>query len=118
MSYATKAEAYNTGRAVIRKLNGKGWRLQVFENAGWHFTILNGALSLHLSEYPDGKKYWCMMADTPEAGGCGAMMFHHNYSSKDPNDAVRHQLRLARKVVEGINTTLENVEKRVLPKKR
>ena len=105
----TKREATARGKKLLKKMKGKGWKLRVHENIGWHFNVWNGPIAVHDSG--DGI-YWCLMGTAADCLGvaCGHMDWSDNFHNKDPNKVVEHQVRIARKVVDGMGAVIELVE--------
>lgn len=101
------------GAALLKRMRGRGWKLHVWENLGWHYSVHSGAISVHVSRRLGGvPTYWALMSDSlPARGGVacsGAMIWsdpnHEQFA--DPNRAVRHQLRLAQVVVASLTRTV------------
>lgn len=97
--------AQRNAKRLLRKLKGKGWRIDVWENLGWHFRLLLGPLQI---TERDGQ-YWTLMSDTPESGG-GSYLWATQTESSDPNRAVRLQVRKAREKVEQLHSLVKGVE--------
>ena len=70
MSHQTKVAAERAGKAALKTMP-KGWRLRVWENLGWHFSILNGPAAIYESSV-DGS-FNCLISDDPKATGWGGV---------------------------------------------
>lgn len=106
----TKAEATKRAAALKRRVKGKGWTVIIHENLGWHFCLHLGGLSLyeHRSMF-DKPSYSTLLSDMGGHGG-GAQQFYTRQHFKDPNQAVRNQLVLARRWTDNVNKIVEAVE--------
>jgi hypothetical protein len=91
----TKAEydkAFSEARTTLAKMKTRGWKIRVWENMGWHWSLTNAlcGMSLHTTHDVRGLTFWGMMADgdckNAQHGSCGFQSCSHN--SKDPNKAV------------------------------
>lgn len=85
----TAAEhAYATGcaRALVRKLGGKGWRVRVWENLGWHWSAVSicGRLKVHPSDgsRPQGS-YSAFLGEADSLGGTWCA------TARSPRAAIR-----------------------------
>ena len=92
---STKNAARQAGRRLITKMNSKGWKLRVWENMGWHYSIRKGAVTLYETIYMSGEKVYdtLMSSSTPGAGEMYYDPRQKNFT--DPNEAYFHQLRVA-----------------------
>jgi hypothetical protein len=95
-TYVEYQQAKANAENLKRRLNGKGWKIEVYENLGWHFKVRNDYLNVYGKEFAD--KYSCLMADTKEGAG-GLSLWHVNNYAKDPNVSVRKQIEHAEAVV-------------------
>ena len=107
-----KNEAEKLGKKLLKKL-GIGWKLEVWENLGWHYATTNGPLNV--SEFYRGKEeisYFCLMSDNPKLAGGGANIWHLDENwSEDPWICIQRQVKEARKVVDELSKTVEAAEK-------
>ena len=88
-----KKQATSQGQALLKRMNGKGWKLRVWENLGWHYDIYLLGLTVH---HP-GKNYSTLLSSDPENySGSGEIYWTPEKSFKDPNKAVEHQMKMAR----------------------
>ena len=66
MSFNTEGLARKAGSAIL-DLMPNGWKLRVWNNLGWHYSLEKGPICVHPSF--DGNTYWAMIAT--DAGECG-----------------------------------------------
>jgi len=104
------------GEALLEQMKGTGWKLEVWENLGWHYCVVNGTLYIYAHEYMDGISYTSLMGDGkhPHAG---LPVWTDDYHSKDPNKVVEHQLAFAQKYMDHINAAFSKVMANIHPKK-
>lgn len=101
----SKAAATREGKKLLAKMQGKGWKLEVWENLGWHFGVRNGALSVIVS----GDRYSTLMSDEADGVGGAPIWFVRRWF-RDPNAAVRAQLRVCREFLKRCDTLVSAVE--------
>src|ERR1043166_7716034 len=95
----TKEMAVRRGKALLKKMKGKGWRMHVHENLGWHYRVGRRfplGFSVKVYQYDDQRgrpihEYWCLYGD---GGGLACWSTHTN--AKDPNESVRKQFEAVR----------------------
>lgn len=110
MSYFnTEKAATKRGQEVLALMTSEGWELNVWENFGWHWSLENGAITLHESVFKGKSRgFWTLMSRRLGGnGGFPEWTARGNDHHKDPNDAVAAQVKLAREVV---NQFIESVE--------
>lgn len=85
---------------------GSGWRLHVWQNLGWHYSVWRGALSVHVHSRTGLPSYSTLLAGAPPDGGQmplgGSNVFYTRIPARfqrDPNKAVAWQLRFAQKAL-------------------
>lgn len=113
-SDCTRAEhdrAHAIGNMTLEKLiNPKGWKVRVWENGGWHVQLQKGGMSLHISvDRKTGKiEYSTLLGRTKnEYGGNPDWTVIGSKGHFDcPNKAISAQLKIARKVLKGMNDNL------------
>lgn len=110
----TKEEAERLGRALLKKMKGRGWQLQVHENRGWHYSVYNRAMQINPCH--GESRYYALLGDkdVPQYSGGGLGMWCDVEDYSDPNEAVRKRLLMAHDVVDGLLSAVREVEKRVL----
>ncbi len=115
----TKKEATVKAKALKKLMKTKGWKIRVWENIGWHYSLKNGPVNL--SEYNCGKEtsYSCLIAHTP--GFCGGLALwtedsksrRANAASKEPNACVARAMWFAWSVInehyQGIKAAYEQL---------
>jgi hypothetical protein len=109
----TKQAATKAGKALLARMNGKGWKLRVWENFGWHYAVNLGPINVFpeggISD-PVGARFHILMNDRGNDSTGGSYQWLVRRHFKDPNAAVRAQLRLARKRADEINRLVTKVE--------
>lgn len=107
---AQRAAATCEGKALLARMHGKGWKLRVWENAGWWYAVENGALSISPTglEYEGRCRYSTLLG---RDGLSGEMFWTENKSYTDPNAAVRRQIKIARKFISEITAVVDKVER-------
>ena len=107
-----KKEATERGTRLLKRMKGKGWKLRVYENMGWWYTVYNGPITV--CEHTPGRFSTLMLEKVPSDTFCGGVGSHLWYSEtrtfKDPNRAVKYQVKLARKRANVILDAVEYVE--------
>jgi hypothetical protein len=102
-AFHTKKEAQKAGEELLSKLKGKGWRIKVWSNLGWHYNLANGRLTIHPDSFNKG--YMALLSDaTCKHIGGGAAFWTNSKSFKDPNDAVKDQIKRAKSFVSQFST--------------
>lgn len=94
----TKNKAMQRAKAMQAKMKTKGWRIEVHENFGWHYSIRKGWITLYESTC-DGfpSTYWTLMSNMRGAGETFLLVpDRHTRRQKDPNKAVEAQLKVAK----------------------
>ena len=107
----TKAQATEKAKELLGKMKTKGWKIRVWENLGWHHSVMNYGIEVYGPSYPSEEgKYSCFLHDKKR--GAGSPSYWHDAKSyKDPNVAVERQIAKARKFIEGIDKHLNAVVK-------
>ena len=108
-SSKTKAEARQKATAFLAKMKTKGWKIRVHENMGWHYSLLNGGLSIHADKHKGKYTYHCMLGTDPGSGDAIWTARGEGYYP-DPNKAVKFAVEYARKVIDGYAAVLEAAE--------
>ena len=110
--------AVKHGKALLRRMKGKGWKLDVWENMGWHYAVYNGTLTVHASEYAMSKTtYFTLLGDEERGGGLGFWTENGpESSSEDPNEVVERQVAYALKVAKGHLAIVKKVEANIRSK--
>ena len=108
----TKDEAIVAGGRLLGMMEGDSWRLRVWENLGWHYTVESPPFTVSPSgDYKEGRgkpRYFCLMADRLDrCGGTGSGMWTTRFISGDPNEVVRVELAQAEEVFEMITAAME-----------
>lgn len=104
----TKAQAERGAQALRRKLKGKGWKIKLWENMGWHYCLQLGPLRVD-RDRSDGF-YSVLMGEKQEDNVGGSYLWLVRAGFLDPNCAVTMQIRKARKTVDRLNALVNSVE--------
>jgi hypothetical protein len=102
----SKAEAEAKVAELIAKLDGEGWKARVWQNFGWHYEARLGFLQV----YPTIDGEFHVLLGLRDAGGGQMFWTTEGASFKDPNDAVRNQLEIAREFLAKATAVVELVE--------
>lgn len=93
MDCKTEMEATSKAVALVNRMHGKGWRIRVWENIGWHYAVVTDYLSVR--EYTDKKgTYYSIFMDRYKNTGTGRGDWVID-NDTDPNRLVRRQLQRA-----------------------
>jgi hypothetical protein len=103
--YATRAGAQAAGLAVKERLAGRGWKVRVWENLGWHWALHKGPLQIYPAAYRSGRGLLTALcaAAWPDPGGHpsgGSSRWFLKKGRRDPNAVVRDQVKECRKYIE------------------
>ncbi len=90
MSFNSEREAFKRAEKVVKKLNTKGWKINVWENLGWHYELLNSYMSLH---EVSGTFYAMVSNSLPAGSGSAFWTVRNDPTFENPNDAVRLALK-------------------------
>lgn len=104
----TKEEATKKGKALLKRMKTKGWKLRVWENLGWHYSLQNPPLCVSPSV---SGMVFTLMTEKADEAGWGSLLWDGAPHSRSPNKAVADQVKLARKVVNDLNKVVEAAEK-------
>lgn len=84
MTCKTKEEAEKKARILKAKMKGSGWKIRVWRNFGWNYSVRNK----YASVYEYGSKYHCMLSPVPDGTGGTPTEWYTEKQHKDPNKAV------------------------------
>lgn len=101
MTFNNKKDALKEGRRIKTLLKSpEGWRVRTWENLGWHVDLIKGNMSLYNTKGQwDGNDRFRVLFSSDKTGG-GAAFWTSDFSSSDPNKAIRMQLHDARQFVQ------------------
>lgn len=90
--------------------NPKGWRVHVWENAGWHSCLEKGGLTLYIHTYvfDDKPTYSVLFSRNSKHAGEVFWSLRDNAFS-DPNKAIRAQMKVAREFIRECERAVEVV---------
>jgi hypothetical protein len=102
------------GRNLLKKMKGKGWRLRVWENIGWHYCVINGPVQVYPLSSSHTEYHCLVSSNSVSRGGCGIWTSPKNISFDDPNTAVRTEVENAKRVVTQLVNAVKEAEKAVV----
>lgn len=115
----SKAEALSEARKAKNMLdNPRAWKIEIFENLGWHWALYCGNLSLHGHYYDLSKKwnFFTLLSDG-KYHGVGEMYWSpENRGFENPQKAVNHQLKIANHFIKKVTGVVSGVETRLARK--
>lgn len=96
-----KQQATRAGKALLRRMKGHGWKLRVYENLGWHYSVETNRIHVVGPSHPGEETFMALMSP------------HYSYFSgevqhrKDPNKAVKILLAGARARADELMRTVQ-----------
>lgn len=105
----TKKEVEAKGKELLEMMEGDGWELIVSENLGWHYSVSNKYISIFPCLYDNKERYTCLMSALPDRHW-GEAFWTTQEVFDDPNDAVKHQIKVAREFVNKCLDAVQHVE--------
>jgi hypothetical protein len=110
MSYCFSSvkEAHEVGwkfHGLIK--NNKGWKINVWENMGWHLSLDKGPISVHYS--PLSNTFTAYLSADHSHGDSG--FWHESYYHKDINKVIAHKLKVAKAFVKRCADVIAEVER-------
>lgn len=106
----TKEEAERLGRRVLKRLKGKGWRVDVWHNLHWCVAWRNNGVDLHPC---DDKRYFHALVCSTHGGSGGLACWTGDDRFTDPNKAVAYALKNARSYVDSLDSVVKRYEERI-----
>jgi len=108
MHFDSRAEALKVGKQKKALLaNPKGWRVNVWENLGWHLSLIKGNLHLHYSPYNDS--FMAFLSEN--AYGGDSMFWHETFYNKDPNKVIAHKIKVAQEFIDTCQAIVDAIKK-------
>jgi len=105
--FSSKSEAQFVARQKLKLFKRpKGWKVNVWENLGWHLSFIKGNFDLHYS--PDGDYFMAFLS--PDNMHGDSIFWHENYSNKDPNKVIARKLKVAKAFVKRCQDVIAKVE--------
>jgi hypothetical protein len=102
----TKDEANKAADALLKKMEGKGWKKVVLEDMGWHYSVTNKTLSVCGTSTG---KYFAMVGDSSRVSlTCWANI--SKTVRRDPNKAAQQAIHMARTRLNKCLKLVENAE--------
>lgn len=110
----TKFQANKKAKELLKKVKGKGWKI-CFHNYGlsndekcWTSFIYNKGMIVFVHDYDD--KYDCVFSSNKNCFQGDKVWSEAYFSSKDPNEVIERQLKLAKDYVEKISKVVKDFE--------
>jgi hypothetical protein len=97
---AAYEKAVKDSKAIAAKL-GKGWKIRVWENLGWHWEVLSKCGRLRV-----GKSAVGYNAGIGESGDSGTHWYAHG---KTPAAAIKRVLAVARGEIAALQSLVEGL---------
>jgi hypothetical protein len=91
-TWSAYKRAHANGKALAKKL-GKGWKVRVWENIGWHWEVTNEVV--RVSQSKQDKSYHCMLE--PHYAWFG---YPQSYST--PEQAISATVKMAKKEIDKV----------------
>lgn len=114
-----KAKAIAAGRALLKRMLGRGWKLRVWQNLGWHHSAERGPLTVYPLHGRAGRHagYHAMLSDDPKGTHSGAMAWtpRGTRQHRDPNKAAAEAVKLARAYLKQATRAVDLAEGRAQP---
>ncbi len=109
-----RKEAESRGKRLLKRMKGQGWVLDVWENLGWHYAVENGPLTVYGDHFPGANgTFSTLLGENEDDRHCGSFNWSpRGKRYKDPNRAVKAQLRLAREYVDSVSALMAGLEVR------
>jgi len=103
-----KQEATKAGKALLARMKTKGWKLRVWENLGWHYSLERPPLSVY-PLYGEGESpsVGIMMTNKADESGWGYLCWDYKASSEDPNKVVEAQIKEAQEYINRLQAALD-----------
>jgi len=93
--FFSKEKAEAEGNALLARMKGRGWKLRVWQNFGWHYSIYNGSMNVHPTQNSCLERYYTLLGDNKHKHAGCVFWSMNGKTYKDPNDAVEEQLNAA-----------------------
>jgi hypothetical protein len=94
----TKAEALKAARHARSLLNHPtGWKVEVWNNGGWHYHLVNGPMRLCPSHGDFSTKFFCLLSDTMTKGYGGSALWSTRFTHANPNKVIAYQIAVAQR---------------------
>lgn len=102
--------AQRLGKKVLKMLtNRRGWKIEVWNNLGWHVALRKNGLNLYIQEDMFNRLSFSTLLSSD--GSCSGETFWSpgHRSFKNPNSAIYHQLYVANRFIQRCQKTLKKV---------
>jgi len=114
MTLQPEKDAIEKANALKSKMTGKGWKIRVWQNLGWHYSIYSGNVAIHPACAFKTKKYFACVSNLTDDPPVSALALWHEVKLfENPNDAAEHAVKKAREAVAELNRAVEFAEKSI-----
>lgn len=101
----TEKQATSAANKLLRQMKTSGWEIRVWENLGWHYSLLlqvgdDCGVSLSDCSHQGKITYYCLASRNYL--GSGETQWTSNKYFDDPNSAFEHQLARIKKEAKSI----------------
>jgi len=104
-------EARKDAERLLKRMQGSGWEVKVWESAGWHYAVTTGALTVHVWEPASSKMSVAYSASLSDDYSNADLDIWSDYNlSEDPNVVVRAKLRKAKETLENLDKIVTETE--------
>jgi hypothetical protein len=101
---AAYKKAKSDAKKCLRQLKYKGFKINVWENVGWHWELYKGGLHL----YNSGDNFFTLLSECGKSGGHG--FWNTSFRHKDPNKVITDQLKAAKSFIKKCSDAVKEVE--------
>ena len=112
----TKRKAEAQAKKLLAKMKSPGWKIDVWENMGWHYCLRNGVLTINPSSVFPGT-FLCLIGDGKSSGGLSICTPMSAIRNKDPNKAIREQTEFAKSAINKYQAIIKKAEKIISTKR-
>lgn len=108
-------EAYALGvearKKINKKLYGTHWRIDVWENLGWHVALRKSGMNVDITKYPTHGVYYGTLLSLNNTIGGEMYLSTNNYRSKDINMVLAKQLGKLKRHIKQATSVAKRVVK-------
>ena len=121
-TFATRSEAKKAGLRALSKMKSKEWKIDVWENLGWHFDFhaAGGLITIHCDDDRGLYKLEYSCSIDREYSGADELADERSEEGEyhsDPQKAFEVTVRLIKKHMNSWQKLLDRVEKETKPRR-
>lgn len=106
----TKAKAMALAKKAKSMLdNPRGWKLDVWENLGWHVALRKGGMNLYVRQYMGEDKLSFSTLFSTDESSSGEIFWSNDFTSSNPNKVIERQLKIAQSFVKKCQRAIDKV---------